>query len=314
MGQGSKFETKTLNYSKEFTGHQKSVVQSFFYKGNLYTGSKDSTIRQWEISSGICTNVYKGHKGHISALVVNKIGILYSGSSDSEIRAWSADRNQVIKILKGHEKSISCLLLTDDFLYSGSFDHQIRKWDVASGQTTLLFKGHTDTITCLKRQGDSLFSGSADNTVKVWNIYDGECMYTLKGHSSWVWDVVFNQDFIWTSSMDSTIKKWSKKDGSELSTFKDHSDCVCKLALSSGNSVISASWDNKLMEFDVESDKQLKVLSGHSGRVRYLIIRGRILISAADDNDIRIWDLQKGILETIMIYMLVVKMEVSENL
>jgi WD40 repeat protein len=113
MGQGSKFDTKVcdqikiqtkvLTYSKEFSGHSKSVVQSFFFKGNLYTGSKDYTIRQWEISSGICTNVYKGHQGHISALVVNKNGILYSGSADSEIRAWSADVKKKT-ILKFKEK------------------------------------------------------------------------------------------------------------------------------------------------------------------------------------------------------------------
>jgi WD40 repeat protein len=158
-------------------------------------------------------------------------------------------------------------LLTEDFLYSGSFDHQIRKWDISSGQTTTIFKGHSDTITCLKRQGDSLYSGlkvfvkffqkgSADNTVKVWNLYDGECILDLKGHTSWVWDVVFNSDFIFTAGMDSTIRKWSKKDGTELSTYKEHTDCVCKLALTSANSLVSASWDNSLMEFDPESGKQ----------------------------------------------------------
>jgi WD40 repeat protein len=29
--------------------------------------------------------------------------------------------------------------------------------------------------------------------------------------------------------------------------------------------------------------------------VRYLILKGRILISASDDNEIRIWDLQKAV-------------------
>lgn len=91
MGNKGSVEAKEIQPTKEFFGHTHTITNIFFYKGFLYSGSKDCTVKQWEVASGICTNIYKGHRGYISSLVCNKYGILYSGSSDNEIGVWSAE-------------------------------------------------------------------------------------------------------------------------------------------------------------------------------------------------------------------------------
>ena len=59
-----------------------------FQDGRVASGSKDNTIRIWNIENGQTTNVLTGHNGQIGALTVLPDGRLASGSSDWTIRLW----------------------------------------------------------------------------------------------------------------------------------------------------------------------------------------------------------------------------------
>ena len=56
--------------------------------GRLASGSYDSTVRVWRLSTGVCEAVLEGHTRYVLALVVLPDGRLASGSYDRTVVIW----------------------------------------------------------------------------------------------------------------------------------------------------------------------------------------------------------------------------------
>jgi WD40 repeat protein len=77
-------------------------------------------------------------------------------------------------------------------------------------------------------------------------------------------------------------------------TFEGHSSGVNGVAISAdGRRAISASYDNTLKVWDLESGRELRTLVGHLGSVRGVAISpdGALAVSASDDKTLKVWDL-----------------------
>ena len=56
---------------------------------NIITGSKDNTVRMWDIRSGECSQILKGHTGSVFCVHLHsKSGYLLTGSRDRTVRIW----------------------------------------------------------------------------------------------------------------------------------------------------------------------------------------------------------------------------------
>ena len=85
--------------------------------------------------------------------------------------------------------------------------------------------------------------------------------------------------------------------GPLIRILEGHSLFVTGVAITpDGRRAVSASWDNTLRVWDLESGQSLRTLQGHSGRVYGVAITpdGRRAVSASDDNTLRVWDLESG--------------------
>lgn len=109
----------------------------------LISGSKDHTIKVWDIATGQEIYTLTGHTGSVLTLVL------------------TSDGKQVI---------------------SGSADHTIKVWSLETGQEIYTLRGHTDSVFDLALRSDNqvLFSVAKDNTIKLWNLEKREASYSCK--------------------------------------------------------------------------------------------------------------------------------------
>ena len=73
-----------------FTGHTSYIESVFVDNGFLYSGSVDTTIKQWNVSSGENTHNFTGHTSAVLSVSVAD-GFLYSGSDDDTIKQWNKE-------------------------------------------------------------------------------------------------------------------------------------------------------------------------------------------------------------------------------
>ena len=177
------------------------------------------------------------------------------------------------KSLIGHSDSVRAITFTPDgkYLVSASNDHTVRLWDIETGQLVTLFKGHKKRVNCLQisSDGKQIVSGSEDSTLKIWNLETGNCTKTIKtslNPKTLLNSITINseQQFIATgsTSVQGTVKRWHWQTGEMLDAVKAASSGINSLTLSSD---------------------------------------ARILVSGSGGKTIKIWDLEQGLKEPLVI-------------
>ena len=89
--------------------------------GHLISGSRDKTIRIWNLTTGATVQILEGHKDSIySFQLTNDNNNLITCSLDETIKIWNLETSFCIKTLKESFCIFSILLLdNDEMLASG---------------------------------------------------------------------------------------------------------------------------------------------------------------------------------------------------
>src|SRR5690606_3972579 len=69
------------------------------------SGSRDTTLRVWDIEQGICLNVLLGHQASVRCLEIHG-DLCVSGSYDTTAIVWSISRGEKLRVLSGHVSQI----------------------------------------------------------------------------------------------------------------------------------------------------------------------------------------------------------------
>ena len=152
------------------------------------SGSADMTPRVWNVKTGRCEHVLRGHVAGVHGLAISPHQhYTLSGSHDKTIRLWDFEAGRCRHVFEGHASQVSTLAWTVDHrcILSGSFDNTLRLWNVETGGCVRVFEGHTRGINGVATSADSrcALSGAADNTVRLWDMEAGHCVHVLKGHT-----------------------------------------------------------------------------------------------------------------------------------
>ena len=98
----------------------------------LITGSRDQTIKMFEMPEALEHRTLKGHGGWIRSLVVTGDGkVLISSGDDNTIRFWDLKTGRCFRTLKGHQGAVRGVALSSDGLRlaSASWDRTVKLWE-----------------------------------------------------------------------------------------------------------------------------------------------------------------------------------------
>ncbi|CAL9230395.1 unnamed protein product [Arabidopsis halleri] len=256
------------------------------------TASKDRTLRLFKfdpaesVDSTTKVRAYKilrGHKASVQSVSAQKSGNMVCSSSwDCTINLWNTNESnsegesvsvkkrkgnnqaeesqsegEAVTSLVGHTQCVSSVVWPEyDVIYSSSWDHSVRRWDVETGKDSL-----------------NLFCGKALNTVDVGG--EGSALIAAGGS-------------------DPILRVWDpRKPGTSAPVFQfsSHSSWIsaCKWHKSSWFHLLSASYDGKIMLWDLRTAWPLSVIDTHNDKVLSADWwKGESVISGGADSNLRI--------------------------
>ena len=216
------------------------------------SGSRDKTLRVWDLVTGRCLFTLEGHTDSVNSVSVTPDGRrAVSGSRDKTIRVWDLVTRRCLRALEGHTRYINGVSVTPDGRRAVSVsDAQDSRplwvWDLETGaclgilEVTNWIWGVSVSLT---PDGRRAVSACADDRLRVWDLEAGAWVRTLGGHTNWVTGVSMTPD---------------------------------------GQRVVSGSWDKTLRMWDVETGTCLRVLEGHIRSVESVSL-------TADDHPLLRW-------------------------
>ncbi len=143
----------------------------------------------------------------------------------------------LLRTLSGHSSSVRAVAITPDGkqVVSASWDNTLKVWDLHSGAERFTLTGHSHLVeaVAITPDGKQVVSASRDNTLKVWDLHSGAERFTLSGHSESIRAVAGYQDYV-----------------KAVAITPD------------GKQVVSASLDNTLKVWDLESGTEIASFIG----------------------------------------------------
>ncbi|KAK8172170.1 WD40-repeat-containing domain protein [Phyllosticta citrichinensis] len=180
-------------FIRALSGHHHSVRAIAAHGDTLVSGSYDTSVRVWKISTGEVLHRLNGHTQKVYSVVLDhERNRCISGSMDNLVKVWSLDTGACLFNLEGHTSLVGLLDLSHERLVSAAADSTLRIWDPENGQCKATLTAHTGAITCFQHDSQKVISGS-DRTLKMWNVKTGECIKDLLTDLSGVWQVKFDQ-------------------------------------------------------------------------------------------------------------------------
>lgn len=180
-------------FIRALTGHHHSVRAIAAHGDTLVSGSYDSSVRVWKISTGDLLHRLTGHTAKVYSVVLDhERNRCISGSMDNTVRIWDVATGAQLFHLEGHTSLVGLLDLGHNRLVSAAADSTLRIWDPENGHCKNTLSAHTGAITCFQHDDQKVISGS-DRTLKLWNVKTGECVKDLLTDLSGVWQVKFNE-------------------------------------------------------------------------------------------------------------------------
>nr|WP_198525340.1 WD40 repeat domain-containing protein [Oscillatoria sp. PCC 10802] len=152
------------------------------------SGSRDGTVKVWNLDSGEELLTLEGHSAPVYAVAVTPDGSrAISGSRDGTVKVWNLDSGEELHTLKGHSDWVNAVAVTPDGLraISGSDDGTVKVWNLVSGKKLHTLKGHSGLVNAVAVTPDGLraISGSDDRTVKIWDLRSGKLIASFTGDS-----------------------------------------------------------------------------------------------------------------------------------
>ncbi|KAG2490965.1 hypothetical protein HYH03_010641 [Edaphochlamys debaryana] len=176
----------------------------------LASVSHDLTVKVWDLElppknqpggpiTAACAATLSGHTDRVRSVAWSPAadGMLASGAEDNHVRLWDTERQACEATMWGHGNYVTCVAYCPAdrgaSLASSSQDFTVRIWDTGEHKCLRILHGHDHYINHITYTpcGTRLASAACDQSIKIWEHSSGKCLATLRGHTHFVNCVAF---------------------------------------------------------------------------------------------------------------------------
>ncbi len=304
------------------------LALDFSYDGKyIASGSKDMTVRLWDVKRRKKRHTLKGHTGWVTSVALSKDGnTVASGDTDAILRLWKTENGKELATLKGHTNTIVALTFTPDgkTFASASADGSIRFWDANSGEEMKVFAtGHTESVKAIafSSDGSTLSCAMFNGTVQKYDVTTLKQLSTFTADTQIVAEqvvltpdasllackplenpIVFNikgteyDGYASSQRIPGDFRIWDVLTGKELPTQISARDIV----LSQNNKYIARRKYNQISISDVRNGKDLFQIDVKNDAILFSP-NSQLLVTGGWFNEpTKIWNVQKQELLTTL--------------
>ncbi|KAI9055303.1 hypothetical protein LZ554_000263 [Drepanopeziza brunnea f. sp. 'monogermtubi'] len=249
-------------------GHGDSIYCVQFDENKIITGSRDKTIRVWDMRTLACTLVIGPPD------VINDPSLRVDENNNAVHYATWPNPDNSGQFIRGHDSHPAIISYP---------------------------MCHIQSILCLQYDEEILVTGSSDSTVIIHDMKSrmkAECNFQpfrpirkLQYHTAAVLDLTFDKRYIVTCSKDLTICVSDRATGSCLKQLSGHSGPVNAVQLR-GNTIVSCSGDFLVKMWDITNFSIIQDLRAHTKGLACSQFSedSKYIASAGNDKSIRIWN------------------------
>ena len=316
------------------TGHT-DAIHTISYSPDahyLLTGSRDGTIKIWDISTGTCLQTLKLNYFDEFTCIYSPNGrYITIGFWNKSIEIWDLKTSVCIKKLPnhfGHKFKINSIAYSSDgrYILSGDNNGMARIWSTRTGKQLYFLKNHSPIVFVDFSANGNAILGFKDGMIKLWSfsVNDYKVLNPFKGALSAYSQNMrrFSVSFLCSpdhqyivlltsahsyfrssylrSSYRNSIVIFNIKEDSTTSFPVQHNhdeEISCFDISSDNNSIATASLDGTIKIWDIMTGLSIQTLKRHSIKINSIkySIDGEHIVAGYSDGCVKIWNTKSGV-------------------
>jgi F-box and WD-40 domain protein 1/11 len=288
-----------------FVGHTDSVYCCQFDEDKIITGSRDRTIRVWDLNAPYeCRKVIGGpaarpiRPASDTPLETHPTNTVHQSQSLN----GTPEGDEIYHVPSDyHTASILCLQFDKEIMVTGSSDHSCIVWDINTFEPIRRLLHHTAGVLDVCMDDEYIISCSKDAHICVWDRKTFSLIKALHGHRGPVNAVqlreIGGRKLLVSASGDGLAKIWDLKKLEPVQQFNSQDRGLAAVEFSDdGNYVLAGGNDQVIYKFDSSTTNLEHTFRGHSSLVRSLFLdsANARVVSGSYDQGIRVYDFNNG--------------------